>query len=147
MLAIETFKEISPSPRLSCLVLHQLARNIRELALLQLRLPEDGVRIAESVLDPAVLFDVVQVDETTGESISVRSSQNTSASQRQRLLLGQIVSVFSVQHTVCECLTRSNTEEIAAETGSIRVDVVESWTFLLCDTSAHRTHRQTHSLV
>ena len=59
----------------------QLSGDVAELALLELGLPEDGVGVHETVLDPAVLLDVVQVDVTTGEGVSVCRSKDTPLAQ------------------------------------------------------------------
>ena len=127
--------------------LHQFARDVGEFALLQLRLPENRIRVAEAVLDPAVFLHMIQVDETTRVSISVCGSKNASASQRKCLLRRQIIVVFGIQYTIGKGLTRTNAEQVAAESCAVGVDVVESRTFLLRNTSTHRTHRQAHSLV
>ncbi len=54
--------------------LHQFACNVRELTLLQFRLPEDRIRVAEAVLDPSILLNMIQVDETTRLGVAMRSS-------------------------------------------------------------------------
>ena len=74
----------------------QICRHVTELALLQLGLPKDRVRVlrepsvglghpgcldiiySEAVLNPTVLLDVIQVNEATGKSISVRSCEDAS---------------------------------------------------------------------
>ena len=43
----------------------QLTSNIRKLPLLQLVLPEYGVRISESMFDPPFLLDMVKIDESS----------------------------------------------------------------------------------
>jgi hypothetical protein len=150
MHAIETIKEISPSVH-SILyaqpILHQLARNIREFALLQLRLPEYRVRITEAMLDPSILLHMIQVDETTRIRISVCRSQDTSASERQCLFFCQIVVILSIQDTVSKCLSRSNTEEVAGQTGPIGIDVVKSGPLFFCDAGAHGAHGESHAFV
>lgn len=65
------------------------------------------------MLDPAVFLDMIQVDETTREGISVGCRKDTSPAKLQGLIILQLVLVLSVQHTVGECLTRSNTEQVA----------------------------------
>jgi hypothetical protein len=99
------------------------------------------------VLHPALLLDVVEVDETTRVGISVGSSQNTSLAELQGLLDGQFVFVLGVQDTVGKGLTGTNTEEVTGETCAVTVDIVESRALLWGDTSAHGTHAQAHSLV
>ena len=128
-------------------ILHKLARNIRELALLQLRLPEYRVRVTEAMLHPAILLHMIQVNEPSRVGIPMRRSQNTSAPQLQRLLLAQIVSVFRVQHTICECLSRTDTEEVAGKSGAIGVDVVESGAFGGSYARAHCAHGEPHAFV
>jgi hypothetical protein len=49
----------------------------------------------------------------------VHGSQNGTSAQGQRLLLGQIVPVVGVQHTVGECLTGTDTEQVAGEAGAV----------------------------
>lgn len=81
-----------PSSRMNS----QVCCDIAKLALLQLRLPEDRIRVlsdlsvysglasrvgqyySEAVLNPTVLLDMIQVDEATGESISMRSREDAS---------------------------------------------------------------------
>jgi hypothetical protein len=120
-------------------LLHQLACDVGELALVQLRVPEDGVGVVEAVLDPAVLLDVVQVDETTRVGVTVRRGQDTAATELQGLGVLEVVLVFGVEHTVCECLTRADTEEVAGQTSAVAVDVVEGGALLWGDTGAHGT--------
>ena len=102
----------------------QLSGDVAELALLELGLPEDGVGVHEAVLDPAVLFDVVQVDVTTGEGVSVCRGEDTPLAQLQRLVVLQVVVVLGVQHTVCERLAGADTEQVAGEACAVGVDVV-----------------------
>jgi hypothetical protein len=47
----------------------EVRANVRELSLLQFRLPEDRVCIHEAMLDPALLFHVVKVYRATGVRI------------------------------------------------------------------------------
>lgn len=61
-------------------------RNVRELALFQLCFPENGVHIVETVVDPAFLFDMVQVDETTLVSITVHCGKNAPTTKLEGLL-------------------------------------------------------------
>lgn len=65
----------------------QLRRNIRELAIIKLSLPEDGVHIIEAVVHPSFLLDVVKVNETTRVGITVHSGENGATAQSQRVLL------------------------------------------------------------
>lgn len=125
----------------------QLACHVSELALLKLGLPEDGVGVVEAVLDPATLLNVVQVDVTTRVGVSVGGSQDTSPSKLESILIRQFVLVLGVKHTVGECLTGTDTEEVARQTSAIAIDVVEGGTLLLGDTSAHGTHAEAHALV
>lgn len=104
--------------------------HVGELALLELRVPEDRVHVIESVVHPSLFLDVVQVNETTGVGITVHGSQNGSAAEVQCLLLSQLVFVLGVQHTVSESLTRSDTEQVTGETGAVGVDVVQGGSFL-----------------
>jgi hypothetical protein len=128
-------------------VLIQLARHVCELALLQLRLPEDGVSIVEAVVRPALLLDVIEVDETTRESITMRGRQDTPPSQLQGILIAQVVVILGVQHTVRECLTTADAEQVARQACAVAVDVVKGRTLLGRDTGAHGAHAQTHTLV
>jgi hypothetical protein len=142
----------------------QLACDVGELALLQLGLPEDGIRVVESVLDPAVLLDVVQVDEPTRVRVTMGSGKDTSSAELQRRIVLEIVTVFGIEYTVGESLTGADTEEVAGKTGAVAVDVVEGGAFLRGDAGAHCTlglsvrgtaevvevaayHAQTHALV
>jgi hypothetical protein len=119
--------------------LHQLASDIGELALVQLGIPEDGVCVVEAVLDPSVLLDVVQVDETTRVCVTVGGSQNTPLSELQRLVVLKIVLVLGIEHTVGECLTGADTEQVAGKASTVAVDVVERRAFLRRHTRAHGT--------
>ena len=125
----------------------QRARNVGELAFLQLRLPEDRVRIIEAMLHPSGLLDMVQVDVTTRISIPMRRRKDTPAPQLQRLLIRQIVSVLSVQHTIGKCLSATNAEKVPLQPRPIAVDIVQRRAFLLGDASTHGSHAQTHALV
>lgn len=127
--------------------LFQLARHVGELALLQLGLPEDGVGVVEAVLDPALLLDVVQVDETTRVGVSVGGGQDTSLAELEGLLVRQVVAVLGVEHTVGKGLTGTDTEEVASKAGAVAVDVVEGGTLLLGDTGTHGAHAEAHALV
>lgn len=99
------------------------------------------------MLDPAFLLDMIQVNETTRVRISVRSSQDTSATQLQGVLLAQVVLVLGVEHTVRKRLTGSNTEQVSGEASTVRVDIVQGGALLLGDAGAHGAHRQAHALV
>lgn len=106
-----------PTPCNRTLSIHlvQVARNVRELALVQLRLPEDGVGVVETVPNPALLLDVVQVDETSTVRITVRGSQDTPAAKLERLLVRQVVTVLGVQHTIGKRLTGSHAKQVARQ--------------------------------
>ena len=97
----------------------QLRRDIRELAALQLRLPENRVHIVKAVVHPALLLDVVEVDETTGVCVTVHGGQNGTSAEGQSLQFAQIVPVVGVQHTVGECLTGTDTEQVASQAGAV----------------------------
>lgn len=56
---------ITPTTEITRIVPLKRRCNVREFALFQLRLPENGVHIVEAMVDPAFLLDMVQVDETT----------------------------------------------------------------------------------
>lgn len=71
------------------------------------------------MVHPALFLDVIQVDETTRVCVTVHGSQNGTSAQGQRFLLTQIVSVVGVQHTVGECLTGTDTEQIAGQAGAV----------------------------
>jgi hypothetical protein len=127
--------------------LDQVASDIRELALLQLRLPEDGVRVTEPMLDPSILLDMVQVNKTTRVRIPMRSSKNTPAPQRQRILHRQIIRILGIQHTISKRLTTSHTEQVPRQSRPVRIDIIQRRTLLLGHTSTHGPHAQTHPLV
>jgi len=122
---------------LSFATLLQRTSNIRELALLKLRLPENRIRIVEAVLDPAVFLDVVQVDETTRVRVAMGSSKNTPPAQLEGLVVFQFVLVLCVEHTVGEGLSGADTEKVAGEARAVAVDVVESGAFLRGYACAH----------
>ena len=125
-----------PSPTPSLQTLH-LRRNIRELALLQLRLPKDRVHIIEPVLDPSVLLDMIQVYETAGVGVAVHGGEDGAAAQLERFLVRQVVAVLCVEDAVGEGLAGADAEEVAAEAGAVAVDVVEGGAFLGGDAGAH----------
>lgn len=125
----------------------QCTRHVRELSLLQLRLPEDRIRIIESMLDPSILLDMVQVDETSRVRITMRRGQNTSPAELKRLFLRQIILVLRIEHAVRERLSGTHAEKVAGETGAVGIDVVECWTFGGRDAGAHGAHGQTHAFV
>lgn len=128
-------------------VLHEFASNVRELSLLQFRLPEYWVCITEPMLNPSVLLYVIQVNETTWIGISVSGGQNAPPSQLQRFFVTQIISIFRIQHTVCKCLSGTDTEEISGQTCAVGINVIESRAFGGSHASAHRPHRQPHAFV
>jgi hypothetical protein len=115
----------------------QICRHIRKLALVQLCLPEDGVGVVEAVLDPSVLLDVVEVDETSRVSVAVGGGKNTAPAELQGILVRELVLVFCIEHTVGKRLTGTNAEEVAGKTRAVAVDVVESGAFLRGHTGAH----------
>jgi hypothetical protein len=66
---------------------------VGKLALLQLSLPENGVHVAEAVLDPAIFLDVIQVDEATRVCVAMHGLV-----QRQgQLLLAELC--FLIERT------------------------------------------------
>jgi hypothetical protein len=115
----------------------QLARNIRELALLELCLPENGIRVVEAMLDPAILLDVVQVDEATRVRVTMGGGQDTPSAELKRVLVREIELVFCIEHTVGERLARADAEEVARETRAVAVDVVERRAFLGGNAGTH----------
>lgn len=125
----------------------KLARDVAELALLQLGLPEHRISIREAVLDPAVLLDVVQVDETTGVGVTMRSCQDTSSTELKSIVHAQFVVVLGVQDTIRKGLTRADAEQVASQTSTVAVDIVQRRSFLLGDSSAHGAHAEAHALV
>lgn len=135
------------APQFLFLILLQLARNVAELALLQLRLPEDGVGVVETMLDPSFLPNVVQVDETTGVGVSVCCGKDTTTTQLQCIVNAEIVVVLRIQHTVGKSLTTAYTEQVASQARAVTVNIVQRWALLGSDTGAHGTHAQSHVLV
>ena len=125
----------------------QLARHVCELALLQLSVPEDGVGVVETVVCPALLLDVVEVDEATREGITMRGCQDTPPSQLQGILVAQLVVVLGIQHTVRKRLTAADAEQVAREARAVAVDVVQGGPFLGRDAGAHGAHAEAHALV
>lgn len=73
---------------------------------------------------------MVQVDESTGESVPVHGGKDTSPAELESILDIQIVVVLSIKHTVGKGLTGSNTEQVTGESCAIRVDVVKGRSFL-----------------
>lgn len=126
---------------------NQLARHIRELALLQLRLPENRIRVIEPMLDPPLLLNMIQVNIPTRIRIPMRRSQDTASPQLQRLLLGQIVLILRIQHTVRKGLSRADTEQVARQPRAVGVDVVERGAFGGGDARAHGAHGEAHAFV
>jgi hypothetical protein len=51
--------------------LFHICYDIRELALLQFGLPKYRVHVTEAVLNPAIFFDVIQVDEAARVGIAM----------------------------------------------------------------------------
>lgn len=110
--SIKTNNTYQPTPL-------QLRCDIRELAALQLRLPENRVHIVEAVVHPALLLHVVEVDKTTRVCVTVHGGQNGTSTEGQSLQFAQIVPVVGVQHTVGECLTGPDTEQVASQAGAV----------------------------
>lgn len=115
----------------------QLTSNIRKLALLQLGLPENRIRIIESMLDPPVFLDVVQVDEATRVGVAMGCGEDASAAEFEGFVVFEVVFVVGVQHAVGECLARAHAEEVACEARAVAVDVVEGGAFLGGYAGAH----------
>lgn len=97
--------------------------------------------------DPALLLDVVEVDETTRVRIAVRGGQDAPAAQLQGVLVRQVVVVLGVEHAVGERLAGADAEQVAGQPRAVRVDVVQRGAFLLGDAGAHGAHGQAHALV
>ena len=115
----------------------EVGGHVRELALLQLGLPEDGVHVAESVLHPSIFLDMVQVDGSTRVCVTMHGCEDAAATELESFFVCEVVFVFSVEDTVGEGLTGANAEEVSRETGTVAVYVVESGSFFLGYASAH----------
>lgn len=133
--SIALFSLPTPQPAPSI----QPTSNIRKLSLLQLILPENRRRIPEPMLDPPILFDMIQVDEPSGIGIPVRGGEDTAAAELEGFVFGEVVAVFGVEDAVGEGLAGADTEEVAREAGAVVVDVVEGGAFLGGDAGAHGT--------
>lgn len=96
---------------------------------------------------PALLLNVVQVDITTRERITVSCGKNTPPSQLESVLDAQLVVVLGVQHTVSKRLTTADAEEVAGHTGAVAVDVVQRRSLLRGDAGTHGAHAEAHALV
>jgi hypothetical protein len=120
-----------------CLQTFHLGGHIRELALLQLRLPKDRIHITKAMLHPPILFNMVQVDKPTGVRVPMHSSQDTAASELERFLGRKVISVLGIEDAISEGLTGADAEEVASEASAIAVDVVQGGSFLGSDTGAH----------
>lgn len=127
--------------------LRKLTGDIGKLTLLQLRLPEDGVRIAETMLDPAILLDMVEINKATRIRIAMRSREDASPSQLEGVLILEIIRVLGVEDAVGESLAGADAEQVAGEAGAVRVDVVEGGAFLGGDAGDHGAHGEAHALV
>lgn len=55
--------------------------------------------------------------------------------------------ILRVQYTICERLTRSNTEQVSSQSRSVRIDIIECWSLRWSDAGAHGTHGQPTALV
>lgn len=119
--------------------LYQIRRHVREFALVQLRLPEDGVRVVEAMLHPAVLFDMVQVDEATRVRVTVSGGEDTPPAELEGVFIREVVLVVRVEHTVGEGLTGTDTEEVTSKTSAVAINVVKGGAFLRGYACAHGT--------
>lgn len=99
------------------------------------------------MLLPSRLLDVVQVDEATRVSITMRRRQDAPTAQLQRLLYRQVVAVLCIQHTVGKRLAGPNAEQIPRQPRTVRVNVIQRGALLLSDAGAHGAHGQTHPFV
>ena len=99
------------------------------------------------MLYPPILFHMVQIDIAAGIRIPVRSSKDAPPSKLQSILHIEVVMILRVQHAIRKRLPRSHTKEIARQPCPLGVDVVECWTFLWSNASAHGAHAETHSFV
>ena len=89
------------------------------------------------MLHPAILLHVIQVDEPAGEGIAMGRSQDAAAAERKGGFGVEIVVVFGVEDAVGEGLAGTNAEEVAGETSTVRVDVIQGRAFLRRDARAH----------
>lgn len=146
---IEAFKSLLNPARLPVFqpALLKVARDVGELALFQLGLPEDGVRVIEAMVHPALLLDVVQVDEATRVGITVRGREDAPPSQLQGILVAELVAVLGIQHTVRKRLTAADAEHVPGQARAVAVDVVQGGPLLGGDAGAHGAHAQAHALV
>lgn len=90
---------------------------------------------------------MIEIDEAARIGIPMRGREDAPPAQLQRLLLGQIVAIFGIEHAVRERLAGPDAEEVAGQPGAVRVDVVEGGPLLRRDAGAHGAHRQAHALV
>ena len=97
-------------------------------------------------LGPARLLDEVNVDDTSGVSITMDGMVNRAATQFNGFLLGQVPLVTSIENSVSESRSRTDGEDVAFNTSSIVVDVVKMRSRLI-PASNHGTHGQTASTV
>ena len=96
---------------------------------------------------PALLLNVVQVDEPTRKGVPVRGGEDTPPAQLERILAGQVVVVLGVEHAVGKCLTGANAEQVPGKARAVAVDVVKGGAFLRGDARAHGAHAEAHALV
>jgi hypothetical protein len=99
------------------------------------------------MLDPALLLDMVQVNEAARISIPMRSSKNTPAAQLQRLLHAEIILVLRIQDAISKRLTGPDTEQVPGQPRPITINIVQRGSFLLRNASTHGAHAQPHALV
>src|SRR5271156_913979 len=119
----------------------QLTGDVGEFPLLKLRLPEYWVGVREAMLHPSFFFDVVEIDEAARIGISMCGGENAPSAKLKSLFNLQVVAILRIEHSISECLTRSDAEKVSSKSSAVRVDIVQSRTFLRSDTSDHCSHR------
>ena len=90
------------------------------------------------MLHPAILLHMIQIDESTGEGVTVSGCEDAATAERKGGIGVEIVVVFRVENAVGEGLAGADTEEVAGKTGSVRVDIIQSRALLRGDSRAHR---------
>ena len=71
---------------------------------------------------------MIEIDSITGERVPMAGSIDAAPTKFLRFLICQVPPVALVKHTVCECTTGANGEEIAFETRPIGVNVEDGGT-------------------
>lgn len=116
------------------------------LALLELVVVLTDVEGIVDELPVSVVRNMVNADDTTGGSISVGGTGDGADSEVDGFLDLHLVPVVSVEDTVGESTTGTDSKEVSGKAGSVIIDVVETGSGLI-RSSEHSSHGESLASV